>query len=368
MGERGSVKCEGRNGRGEKFFARCCRGEACLAHHHGRVMDRFSDIGEFGFIDRIAAHAQRNRVLCGIGDDCAVMVAGQARVRLVTVDAMVEGVHFVPQAPPEGVGYKLLAASLSDVAAMGGKPTDAVVAVSASGDCDAGYVERIYNGLFACADRFGVAVVGGDTTRTSGALVLSLTLTGEMARDQVCYRSGAQVGDAVYVSGTLGDAAGGLGVVLGDVDLPGKVRTALLQSHYQPEPRLDLGQALAETSAVTAMIDVSDGVASDLSHICRQSGVSAVIRAAAIPMSRAFEKFCEVSGEKKLDLALTGGEDFELLFSVSHTQIDKVEALAEQYSICRIGEIVAGDGRVTIEDGDGKRVLLEELGYDHFGG
>ena len=147
-------------------------------------MDRFKDIGEFDFIDRIAAHAQRNRVLCGIGDDCAVMAAGQARVRLVTVDAMVEGVHFVPQAPPEGVGYKLLAASLSDVAAMGGKPTDAVVAVSASGDCDVGYVERIYNGLFACADRFDVAVVGGDTTRTSGALVLSLTLTGELTLDQ----------------------------------------------------------------------------------------------------------------------------------------------------------------------------------------
>ena len=188
-----------------------------------------------------------------------------------------------------------------------------------------------------------------------------------MARDQVCYRSGAQVGDAVYVSGTLGDATGGLGVVLGDVDLPDEVRTALLQRHYRPEPRLDLGQALAQTGAVTAMIDVSDGVASDLSHVCRQSGVSAVIRAAAIPMSRAFVKFCEVSGEEKLDLALTGGEDFELLFSVSHTQVDKVEALAEQYPICRIGEVVAGDGRVMIEDEDGKRVLLEQVGYDHFG-
>ena len=160
---------------------------------------------------------------------------------------------------------------------------------------------------------------------------------------------------------------GGLGVVLGDVDLPGEVRTALLQRHYQPEPRLDLGQALAQTGAVTAMIDVSDGVASDLGHVCQQSGVSAVIRAAAIPMSRAFVKFCEVSGKEKLDLALTGGEDFELLFSVSHTQVDKVEALAEQYPICRIGEVVAGDGRVMIEDEDGKRVLLAQVGYDHFG-
>ncbi len=331
-------------------------------------MARFKDVGEFGFIDRIAGHTQRNRVLCGIGDDCAVMATGNGRVRLVTVDAMVEGVHFVQSAPPESVGYKLLAASLSDVAAMGGNPTDAVVAVAASDGCEVGYVERIYNGLFACADRFDVAVVGGDTTRTSGPLILSLTLTGDMARDRVCYRFGARVGDAVYVSGTLGDAAGGLGVALGEVDMQGEARTALLQRHYRPEARVDLGRALAETDAVTAMIDVSDGVASDLPHICRQSGVSAVIRAEAIPMSRAFVKFCETSRQKKLDLALAGGEDFELLFAVHRERIDRVEALTARYSICRIGEIVAGDGAVVIESEDGKRVPLKRLGYDHFSG
>ena len=134
-------------------------------------MAKFKDLGEFGFIDRIAHHTRREHVLCGIGDDCAVMDAGNGRVRLVTIDTMVEGVHFVPAAAPEGVGHKLLAVSLSDIASMGGKPVDAVVAVSASADGDAGYVERIYNGLYACADRFGVSIVGGDTTHTSGPLV-----------------------------------------------------------------------------------------------------------------------------------------------------------------------------------------------------
>ena len=329
-------------------------------------MMRFKDLGEFGFIDRIAAHAQRNRVLCGIGDDCAVIAMDEDRARLVTTDAMVEGVHFVQNAPPESVGYKLLTASLSDIAAMGGKPTDAVVGISASAHCDAAYVERIYNGLFACADRFGVAIVGGDTTRTTGPLVLSLTLTGHMARDQVCYRSGAQVGDAIYVSGTLGDAAAGLGVVLGEVSMQGEDRAALLRQHYRPDARVDLGRALAGTGGITAMIDISDGLASDLNHICRQSEVSAVIRAEAIPMSAAFVKFCAASQQNKLDLALAGGEDFELLFCVRRAQVHQVEALATRYSISRIGEIATGNGGVKIKNEDGKRVLLEREGYEHF--
>ena len=329
-------------------------------------MTRFKDIGEFGFIDRIAAHAQRNRVLRGIGDDCAVIATGEDRARLVTTDAMVEGVHFVQNAPPESVGYKLLTASLSDIAAMGGEPTDAVIGISAAADCDAGYVERIYNGLFACADQFGVAIVGGDTTRTSGPLVLGLTLTGDMLRDQVCYRSGAQVGDAIYASGTLGDSAAGLGVVLGEAEMRGEERAALLRRHYRPEARVDLGRALAKTGAVTAMIDVSDGLASDLNHICRQSGVSAVIRAGAIPMSAAFVKYCDASHQNKLALALTGGEDFELLFCVRRAQGHQIEALAARYPICRIGEIAAGNGEVRIEGEDGKRVRLERMGYEHF--
>lgn len=329
-------------------------------------MARFKDIGEFGFIDRIASHAQQAQVMCGIGDDCAVMALDDGHVRLVTVDTMVEGVHFVKEAPPEGVGHKLLAVSLSDVAAMGGKPTDAVVAVSAPSDCDASYVERLYNGLFACADRFGVAIVGGDTTRTIGPLLLSLTLTGEMARERVCYRSGAQVGDAVYVSGPLGDAAGGLAVVLGEVDIVGDDRQYLLRRLHRPEPRVDLGQVLSRAGIVGAMIDVSDGVASDLKHICRQSSVSAVILEQAIPTSTAFNRFCELAGKPSVNLALTGGEDYELLFTVQPEHVETLDTLSNGYSFYKIGEIIEGSGQVILEAEDGTRAEVDKAGYDHF--
>ena len=329
-------------------------------------MARFKDIGEFGFIDGIAAHVQQAQVVCGIGDDCAVMALDDDRVRLVTVDTMVEGVHFVQEASPEGVGHKLLSVSLSDVAAMGGKPTDAVVAVSAPGDCDAGYVERLYNGIFACADRFGVVIVGGDTTRTSGPLVLSLTLTGEMARERVCYRSGAQVGDAVYVSGTLGDAAGGLAVVLGEVNMESDDRQYLLRRLHRPEPHVALGQALSEAGIVTAMIDVSDGVASDLKHICRQSSVSAIILENAIPTSSAFDRFCEMGGQSRMNLALGGGEDYELLFTVRSGQVEILDALSDKFPFYRMGEIIEGRGQIILESGDGKRAEVDKAGYDHF--
>ncbi|MDP6041445.1 MAG: thiamine-phosphate kinase, partial [Candidatus Latescibacteria bacterium] len=284
----------------------------------------------------------------------------------VTVDTMVEGVHFVHEVSPEGVGHKLLAVSLSDVAAMGGRPTDAVVAVSAPGDCDAGYVERLYNGIFSCADRFGVAIAGGDTTRTSGSLVLSLTLTGEMARERVCYRSGAQVGDAVYVSGTLGDAAGGLAVMLGEVNLEGDDRQYLLRRLHRPEPRVALGQALSKANIVTAMIDVSDGVASDLKHICKQSGVSAIIFENAIPTSSAFDRFCAMGGQSSVNLALGGGEDYELLFTVRPEKVEILDALSEDFSFYRMGEVVEGSGQVILETEDGTRVEVENAGYDHF--
>lgn len=332
-------------------------------------MATFKDTGEFAFIDHIAAHSQGVTVRCGIGDDCAVMDVDATRVRLVTADLMVEHVHFVCESPPEGVGHKLLAVSLSDVAAMGGRPTDAVVSVAVPEDFDAGYVERIYTGLYACAKRFGVAIVGGDTTRSLGGLVLNLTLTGEMATNRVCYRSGAQVGNLICVSGTLGDAAGGLAVMQGRVDLNREDRAHLLRQLHRPEPRIALGQALAATGAVTAMMDVSDGVASDLGHMCRRSGVSAIVEEKAIPMSDAFVRFCEKSQQNAVDLALSGGEDYELLFAIKADHWPVVVALMEQDqmpSIRVIGRVVAGDARVLIEAVDGVMTSPKRMGYDHF--
>lgn len=332
-------------------------------------METFQELGEFAFIDRIARHRLAGDVLCGIGDDCAVFALGEDRVRLVTTDMMVESVHFSREAAPEGLGYKLLAVNLSDIAAMGGAPKDAVVSVSVPADLDTGYLERVYNGLFACADRFGVAIAGGDTTKSPGPLVMNVTLTGEMGREQVCYRSGARPGDRVYVSGSLGDSGAGLAVAGGGVAISDGDRDFLLRRHHRPEPRVALGAALAGSRAVTAMLDVSDGVASDLRHICRQSGVNGVVQKARVPMSAPCRAFCRAAGRPELDLALAGGEDYELLFTVDPDRVDRVMLIAQRADLPplhRIGHIEGGQGELFLEDEGGEREILQARGFDHF--
>lgn len=338
-------------------------------------MATFKELGEFGFIDRIAEHglARAEGVICGIGDDCAVFELNAGRALLVTTDTMVEGVHFLIEASaPEGLGYKLLAVNLSDIAAMGGEPGEAVVAVAVPAGFDAGYVERVYDGLHACAARFGVNIAGGDTTRSPGPLVMTLTLIGRMDRERVRYRSGARPGDLVYVSGTLGDSAAGLELVLGKgAEVPEADRAFLLRRHHRPEPRIEAGRALAACGAVTAMMDLSDGIGSDLRHICRRSGVSAVVREAAIPLSPVLRAFCDVTGADPLGLAISGGEDYELLFTVDPGQAGKVGTLSEKGDLpqfSRIGWIEAGDGRIFVEDAGGARNALTAGGFDHFKG
>ena len=333
---------------------------------------RFSELGEFGFIERISEHGvvREEGVLCGIGDDCAVFSLGAGRALLVTTDLMVEEVHFLTGASaPEGLGYKLLAVNLSDIAAMGGTPRDAVVSVAIPGDFDVGYVERIYDGLHAYGSLSKVNISGGDTTRSPGPLVLNLMLIGEMPEDQICYRSGAKPGDLIYVSGTLGDSAAGLELVRGlDIEIPLEHRSALLKRHHRPQPRVELGQRLAASGVVTAMIDLSDGVASDLRHICSQSEVAAVILSDGIPLSPACEAFGEATETDVLSKALSGGEDYELLFTVKPEGVERVRSLEEKTGtppLSQIGRIEEGRDQLHLEDADGRREL-EEAGFDHF--
>ena len=333
-------------------------------------MATFGEIGEFDFIERIGAAgvSRTARVRCGIGDDCAVLAGVNDRVRLITTDMMVEGVHFVVEATDPGwLGHKLLAVNLSDIAAMGGEPREALISLAIPRDLDVGYMECVYGGLRELASRFGVNVVGGDTTRSTGPLVMSLTLTGEMDQDRVCYRSGANPGDLIYVSGTLGDSAAGMKLALGDeVGLSEEDREFLMCRHHRPEPRVALGQALAATGAVTAMLDLSDGVASDLRHICRQSGVSAVIDGTAIPVSPAFRRFRGLSDAGIRNLEISGGEDYELMCTVAHEARGDVEALAAESRISCIGRIEAGDGRLYFENAQRVRTELAARGFEHF--
>ncbi len=329
-------------------------------------MTRLRDIGEFELIDLIAHHqpSPHGRLLRGIGDDCAVIAGEGETVTLVTTDTMVEGVHFdLSTSTPEGLGAKLLAVSLSDIAAMGGTPHEAFLAISASPDFDATLIDRLAGGLQASGSRFGVQLAGGDTTSTEGPFVMSLTLLGSCPGNQVVYRSGASVGDSVYVTGTPGESEAGLVLSKDSGVLGVPHKTHLLRRHHRPEPRIAVGRMLAEKGIASAMIDVSDGLAGDLRHICRQSGVDVVIDPARLPVSEALQTYCDAAGQDPVDPVLQGGEDYELAFTSCNS--DFTSAWAFECRLTYIGVVVAGSGDIRIGT-ESASILLDTKGFDHF--
>ncbi len=336
-------------------------------------MATFRELGEFGFIDKIARHglADTSRVVCGIGDDCAVFEGKNDRVTLVTTDLMVEEVHFkIATTKAEHLGCKLLSVNLSDIAAMGGEPREAVVSLAVPGDIQVAFIEGIYSGLHTRAKEFDVNVVGGDTTASPGPLVMNLTLTGEMEKRQVCYRSGASPGDLLYVSGTLGDSLAGLKISRGEFSTcPEEDRRFLQGRHHDPTPRVALGQALAATGGVSAMMDLSDGLSSDLGHICGCSGVSAAVRSASIPVSDELVGLCEGDRKDAALMGLSGGEDYELLFTVAPEIRETVEALGDADGLPKvtwIGQIEEGSGEMFLESETGERSTPRPGRSHHF--
>lgn len=330
-------------------------------------MTRLNELGEFELIDLIAHHqpAEHGRLLKGIGDDCAVIAGDGDSVTLVTVDTMVEGAHFdVRTSTPEGIGAKLLAVNLSDVAAMGGSPEEAFLAISVSPEYDADVIERMISGLQAYAARFGVQLAGGDTTSTSGPLVLTLTLVGSCRRGEVVYRSGAKPGDSVYVTGTPGDSGAGLLLSQGArAELTREHRTYLFRRHHRPEPRVSAGRKLASEGVATAMIDVSDGLAADLRHICQQSKVDVLIDPARLPISDALSAFCAASGLDPVEMALSSGEDYELAFTAPSR--DFCTDWDAECRLTYIGKVLPGTGHTRIGS-EKENEIYAKAGFDHF--
>ena len=331
-------------------------------------MRRLRDVGEFDLIDLIAQQAPspHGRLLKGIGDDCAV-IAGDAEIAtLVTTDTMVEGVHFdLSTAKPEGLGSKLLAVSLSDIAAMGGTPHEAFLSISASPDFDASVIERLAGGLQASGTQYGVQLAGGDTTSTKGPLVISLTLLGTCPESQVVYRSGARAGDSVFVTGTPGDSAAGLALSNDPVDLEKHHATHLLRRHHHPDPRMTAGRELAAKGIASSMIDLSDGLGGDLGHICRQSVVDVVIDPARLPVSDALRAYCDATRRNPVDFVLQGGEDYELAFSSCNT--DFASDWTCECRLTYIGKVIQGSGHVRIGS-EYASEPFDKKGFDHFAG
>ena len=323
-------------------------------------------MGEFDLIDRYFKRAVTRNVL-GIGDDCALLQPAPGMQLAVSCDMLVEGRHFLSTVDPRRLGHKALAVNLSDLAACGARPLAFTLAL-AMPSADEAWLEPFSSGLLALADAHGCELVGGDTTR--GPLNICITVFGEVPAGQALLRSGAQAGDDLYVSGTLGDARLALEAFRGTLSLPAEVFEAARARMEQPTPRVGLGQALR--GVASAAVDISDGLLGDLGHILRQSGVGACIDtslAMHLIATRAHPSSTEAlfDPELQLEYVLAGGDDYELAFTAPAAQREAVQAAARQAQtpVTRIGTIEAEPG-VRLVDASGALLTRRYGSFDHF--
>jgi thiamine-monophosphate kinase len=310
-------------------------------------------------------------VRLGIGDDAALVELGP-HLGILTADLLVEGVHFRRDTTSaHDLGYKALAVNVSDVAAMGGSPRFALVSLGIPRDVRMAWIVELYAGLRDAASEYALAIVGGDTSR-SDAVVISVAVTGEVADGLAVARAGAKPGDRIVVTGELGAAAGGLRLaaaakhdVAAVASDPGR---HLLSAYARPQARVGEGQSLARSGA-TAMMDVSDGLAIDLSRLCRESGVGAAVSLADVPVAPALRALATHLGVEPLDLALGGGEDYELLATLAPEAVERAAtSIQERFgtALTDIGEIREGSVLSAVHP-DGSEGPLEPKGWDHFG-
>ena len=340
--------------------------------------------GELEIIARLRARARvTGGVQAGIGDDAAVLRMGGARDLLACSDLMAEGVHFRREwSPPRLLGGKALAVTLSDIAAMGGAARYAMTSIALPQSLPAAFIEALFDGLLAYAESRGVALVGGDTSGSTDSLFIDTIALGECEAGRAVRRSGAQPGDVIYVTGTLGASAAGLALLerghrlTDDVKIVGgdaardeealsRARARAMRKHLAPAPHLALGCRVGERALATAMIDVSDGLSTDLSHVLEESRCGAILWAEAIPLAAAARLLAGELETEPLRLALHGGEEYELLFTARPENRARVADLSDELEvpITAIGEVIAGDG-MQLERGGG-REALRPAGYEH---
>lgn len=283
-------------------------------------MDRemeLNSLGEFGLIRRIASAVKVPDGVLGIGDDCATLPQKEGMETLVTTDMLVEGSHFLlDDIPAYMLGWKSAAVNISDIAAMGGRPSASFLSLALPGKLGSEWLDEFMQGYLDLSKRYGCTLLGGDTTSSPDRLCINVTVLGESVHGQAKLRSGAVPGDLICVSGPLGDSAGGLRVILDRLER-GADEKELVRRHYAPLPRVSEGLALAATEGVHAMMDISDGIGSDLRHILEASGTGAEVDLKALPLSDELRHCCERHGWDPYRLACSGGEDYELLFTAA---------------------------------------------------
>ena len=327
-----------------------------------------AETGESGLLQRIrrAFVGQKHKSLgiqLGIGDDAALWMPRRSYETVLTTDWFLEGRHFLRSAhPPDAVGWKCLARAVSDVAAMGGEPRCCLVSLAIPLDCAGKWLDAFLKGLSSVARKLACPLAGGDTTRFPEILI-NVCVIGEVKSRTVIKRSGARAGDRIFVSGRLGEAELGLAVLKKRNTAP-NARSGLLRKHLYPAPRIALGRWLASNRLATAMMDISDGLSSDLTRLCGASGVGARILAQKLPVahgifSRSFAM------RERINAALHGGDDYELLFCVKRSHASRIPRNFAGVELTEIGEIKSGN-EICLIDSSGNQSLLEVAGWDPF--
>jgi thiamine-monophosphate kinase len=342
-------------------------------------------VGEFGLIDRIRELVDisvddvslKEQLRRGIGDDAAVFKPTPGKFQVLTTDAMVEGVHFdLTFTSMKHLGWKAIVSNMSDVAAMLGVPRYATVVLALPKKISVEMVEEFYEGaLFACK-RYGCLIVGGDTTTTYGNMSVTVAMTGEVDEGEVALRSGARAGDLICVTGHLGSAHAGLKVLLrekekfrkhgnGEPFVPTlEPYKGALEKYFMPQPRLDIVKILAGRIPVHAMIDISDGLASEIHHLCRSSDVGAEVWEHSVPVDNIAQQIAKECSDDILEYALHGGEEYQLLFTLGDEDYKMLERLTSDVSI--VGRVVAKEKGLELVRENGEREALPQAGWNHF--
>lgn len=325
-----------------------------------KKMKQLNEIGEFNLIERIRKlfPPKSADILQSIGDDCAVIKRDMKNVTLISTDVLVEGVHFnLEYFTPQKLGERSAAVNISDIAAMGGVPKQMLLSLALPKTCDERFVMKFLAGIKKCSAKFNVDLIGGDLSSSKWGLFISVTIIGEARKEKFITRSGARSGESVYVTGNIGDSACGLELLLKKHEIEDTVRKRLISRHIDVAPRVNEGMFLAESGVVTAMLDLSDGIGSDLRRISKESGVGAQIYLDALPVSKELIALAKGLNKPVRDFALCGGEDYELLFTVKAGCEKAIEsAYKNKFNkrIFRIGVTTKGKGVFAIDDSGNK--------------
>jgi len=330
---------------------------------------KLTELGEFGFINRIKVDAlvRLYQGLVGIGDDCALFKVSPGMTALLTTDMLVERVHFLREVmPPYQIGYKSLAVNLSDIAASGGIPKEAFVSIAVPESVSVEDLEQIYSGMKELGRQFDVNITGGDTTGSFQDLVINIALTGEIEEGLALFRSGAKEDDLICVTGCLGDSAAGLDLILNHLDLKDNF-PELIKRHFMPWPHIQQGRVIAKSKLAHAMMDISDGLASDIRHICQASELGAVIHEPELPLSDSFREYSSKFKPDYLKTAIGIGEDYNLLLTLPEANFPVLKKLLneEGYHLFHVGEMTS-ERQIMLTDSKGRSQPLQIGGWDHF--